>query len=262
MIPEEIYHYTSINSLAYILNYKTLRFTILSNLNDPLEGKTEDVEYCEKLVYSSSWSISEKDTIPMWKLYTDLKGVRLKINPKNLFADSTEIREENYGLHNKYFVSTLNRPLSLKVKSIDGLNVRYEASDKIFGPDKVKYIEEGEEYPSVITRLEEGMQGGKLELHRVGLAKNKNWKFENEIRFRIPFQTDIITMNGMTPKEFVSIYEFESSFYDVDINPKVFETAEIMLAPLCEKSDEIIVNSLIQEFAPNIKITRSNINIK
>ena len=102
-----------------------------------------------------------------------------------------------------------------------------------------------------------------IELHRVGLRKNQHWGFENEIRFRIPSALSFCPdgKSGMTSQQLINILQFKNQYLDIRINPEVFNNAEIMLAPKCDISDEIIVNSLIKEFAPNINIVRSKIKI-
>jgi hypothetical protein len=79
--PNRLFHYTSLETLALILAAKKLKFTLLSELNDPLEGKTPDFQQAERMIYSSSWTANSSDTLPMWKMYSDLCGVRISLPP-------------------------------------------------------------------------------------------------------------------------------------------------------------------------------------
>ena len=72
-----IHHYTSINTLALILETKKIRFTRLDCFDDMLEAKNiQDINFGNQL-FASCWTKAE-ESIPQWYMYgVQLSGVRL-----------------------------------------------------------------------------------------------------------------------------------------------------------------------------------------
>ena len=50
-MPEELYHYTNIESLALILKNRTIRFNSLDKMDDLQETMTADVENAGRFTY-------------------------------------------------------------------------------------------------------------------------------------------------------------------------------------------------------------------
>ena len=79
-IPDYLYHYTNINTLALILKNKTIRFNSLNRVDDLSEGLTNDLGEMGKYVFVSSWTETPEESIPFWKMYTkDMGGVRIRL---------------------------------------------------------------------------------------------------------------------------------------------------------------------------------------
>lgn len=70
----------------------------LCDLNDILEGyhsinNREDLyKGLSKYVYVSCWTNNEKESIPMWHIYTKMKGVKIKVK-SNMFSDNFFVKE-------------------------------------------------------------------------------------------------------------------------------------------------------------------------
>lgn len=80
--PDMLYHYTSIESLALILENRTLRFMPLSTMDDPEENMTSDCADIGRHFYASSWTDLCTESIPMWTMYTKIDaGVRIGLPP-------------------------------------------------------------------------------------------------------------------------------------------------------------------------------------
>lgn len=78
--PEYLYHYTSLETLALILENRTICFNSLLNVDDIEESETSDLKNFGKYVYVSCWTDEKDEMIPMWNLYTpDMHGVRIKL---------------------------------------------------------------------------------------------------------------------------------------------------------------------------------------
>ena len=91
---EYLYHYTSIEKLALILKNRTIRLNPLDKMDDLQEQKTADVKNLGRFVFVSSWTADTKESIPMWKMYTDLSaGVRIRLR-KNPFVRHRTSKED------------------------------------------------------------------------------------------------------------------------------------------------------------------------
>ncbi len=76
-----IYHYTTDEILALILQNKTIRFNSLNNVDDMLDGSHNDIKDARDYLFVSCWSEDNDESIPLWKMYSDdMAGIRIGIN--------------------------------------------------------------------------------------------------------------------------------------------------------------------------------------
>lgn len=68
-MPQTLYHYTSLETLALILTNKSLCFNTLLNVDDIEEAETSDMGLFGKYVYVSCWTDEAQESIAMWQLY-------------------------------------------------------------------------------------------------------------------------------------------------------------------------------------------------
>ena len=86
-MPEYLYHYTSINTLALILSTKSIKLSPLNSVDDLTETLSADEVNFGQYVFVTCWTSDEEESIPFWKMYTpDMTGVRLKF-PKKMFQE-------------------------------------------------------------------------------------------------------------------------------------------------------------------------------
>ena len=79
-IPQYLYHYTSVEKLALILQNRTIRFNSLDRMDDLQEKETKDIKNIGQFIYVSAWTSEEKESIPMWNMYSSLDaGVRIRL---------------------------------------------------------------------------------------------------------------------------------------------------------------------------------------
>ncbi len=79
-MPQTLYHYTSLETLALILTNKSLCFNTLLNVDDIEEAETSDMGLFGKYVYVSCWTDEAQESIAMWQLYTpNMHGVRIQL---------------------------------------------------------------------------------------------------------------------------------------------------------------------------------------
>ncbi|WP_114283631.1 hypothetical protein [Candidatus Halocynthiibacter alkanivorans] len=264
--PERIFHYTSINSLALMLHHRTLRFTKLSKLNDPLEGRAGDLDRAARLIFCSSWTSKKEDTIPMWKMYSELAGVRIAVSPSRMFEDVGEIKRGSFKPKTTY-CAEFTSELTFPTKGYTRLHSQRSSIRYIFGPDPVHYDEPHRAFPARITGTAAGIREGKrvedpiAYLSTVGLSKPKHWEFENEVRFRL-MANPIINCGNIQLKEFCDIMEIDRDHIDVSLSDDFFSNASVLLGPLCEPAHKILIESLIEKYAPSVDISKSDIQIR
>ncbi len=245
----DLYHYTSIESLVYILRDSNIKFNRLDLVNDPIDGISSDFLDSQKIMYVSCFTKREDDSIPMWSMYTnDLDGIRIKFN-ENLFGKATT----------DFWGHVPSRELSKKYFDHDETNV-------VIGPIEISYLDKiDEEHVSVIRDW-----GGKIRVFFpliIGDTKLSDWKFEEEIRFKI------LSFNGMVAaktdydlKEKMQqvkdyIYEDKTNVL-IDLDKDAFGGSEILLGPKVSEAQEEIVRALIEKFQPTVTVSRSEKQIR
>lgn len=70
--PKIIYQYTSIQALTMILSTRKLKLNSLKNVDDKVEGVTNDIGDMKKYFFASCWTSESDESIPMWEMYGDL----------------------------------------------------------------------------------------------------------------------------------------------------------------------------------------------
>lgn len=252
MIPAFLYHYTSVETLKLILQNEKIRFKRLDLLNDPLEGNLQNFKNFRKFVFSSSWTAKKIDAIPMWKMYSDLKGIRIRM-PIDLFCEKEELRLKK--IKNSYILlSNLNDEYELDAEFHDIVFAdssprknRGLIINKVYGPSKINYLDVVEDLEKETIKSKEQLSDTKnlnftlneINFNLLGLQKSSFWKFEDEYRFRVyPFSmiagSDFVlnSIPERTPK---------NNFIDIKFNRSALNNIEILFGPKC---DEIEIESI------------------
>lgn len=253
MIPSHLYHYTSLKSLKLILQNQTFRFSRLDIMNDPLEGYYGENSDYRNYVFSSSWTAEHRDEMPMWKIYTDLKGVRIKL-PIDLFSISKlevkKISDSNFQLASK-----LERKYQIKLDSnlpfADNSPIKESSIDIVYGPTKVEYHESLDNLKSGIVIENKTNNFLDVNLNIIGQRKIDTWSFEKEFRFRLFLNNAILISaqeylinNKVGPR-------IQTTFLDIDYKKESLENMEILFGP---KTDE--------KYMGEIKNILKNLGIK
>lgn len=168
-------HYTNMDSLLKIINDKTLKLNSIRNLNDKLESRYIQVDGLEDLVFVSSFCHADKESIPLWHMYTEPKyGVNIAFffdeNEKGLAGALIDYSKDvkaklydskdfdTYRLLDSHDSRTTS-PLQVDIKTLD---VNYDAN----GIDH--------------QNLKVGENGYNLSV--LGSIKNTSWDYEKETR--------------------------------------------------------------------------------
>lgn len=239
----KIYHYTSINNLALILQSKSIRFTSLLSANDKLEGGTKDFGAFGKYVFVSCWTKNPEESLPLWNMYTDrMRGVRIELPLLPFSCKKIDNRD-------------------LLVEPFKAIN---KNGDWLF-PDQKPFIYI--EYTDIPEKLNPSIKIGEIGLEpvKVGKYKSKLWAFEEEVRFRIYiFPADnTITEEPLT-------YDYASDVLESGIPPTVndhfieikdgaFESMKVRKGPKLRSGDSEIVSALMGKYNPRGAVEESDL---
>ena len=277
--PEYLYHYTSLDTLALILETRTLRFNNLMYVDDMEEAETADMGLFGRYVLVSCWTEEENESISLWNLYTpNMHGVRIKMPmfpfkkhfyPKGKFfltenivtyIDLEKIYEENRAT----IVSTA--PQAVCVEYTD---------DK----SKLFPLVRNVDFPSI---LEEYLQA--KDLHEVkgnftinysfediGRYKRKIWAFQKEWRY-------IITLIPMglkdsnppsLAKQQEIIRRLENREQEVpykqlflELSDEAIQQIEILFRPRMTDAEKILAKALLEKHGLHNRWKESSLHIR
>lgn len=253
-----IYHYTTIQSLALILDSKKIRFTRIDCLDDikEIDGLPEAFKTA---AFVSCWTEDEKENISLWSLYTQMKGVRISL-PREMF-NKYLIKAGDYG--NWGYASDTVTPLPLeKIRTDD-----YVICNPFWLDDGFyKKITYSDSFVEKRKQLYEENLNRDINLKAVQnlfIHKDSIWEFQKESRF-------YLIANPLPPLKFFkdretqmlsisTLMENTLTFIDVDLNETVLENIIVRLSPTCTESDKIIVDSLLKRHTSNGILEYSNL---
>lgn len=271
MIPSYLYHYTSIDSLLKILSTSSIRFKRLDLMNDPLDGYLDSFSYVRKFVYSSSWTAHSADELPMWKMYNDLKGVRLRM-PIDLFDHKNNLvvsKRHINGNKNFLICSALDKTYSLingGTPNDNVLNFSNSGIRNVFGPSIIEYLNSQEDISkNVICKSAKELTFDlfEIDLSQLGQKKIADWSFEKEYRYRL-FIADSMMIAGSSQvlNGINSLSPFLADYIDIAFTKQALNDVEIMLGPYASPKDrEQVELKLSQIGVDNFIIKTSNIKI-
>ncbi|MDH7911768.1 DUF2971 domain-containing protein [Winogradskyella sp. SYSU M77433] len=274
MIPNYLYHYTSLDILKIILETKTIRFKRIDLMNDPFEGKLGHFKNLKKLVFSTSWTAEKRDELPMWKMYSDLKGVRIKM-PIDLFNTNESMKVAKLGGGENYLIeSELDKEytietVGLNLKQKQGL-AKINRVSKAFGPTAVEYYDNELDLIKGLVNLKESDKTKtypnnfyEINLNQVGQRKIDFWKFEKEYRYRLFFGNTIMvagskdTLNDQLHESLI-----KTEYIDINFKKDSLENLEILLGPNVDAIKEQECKKMLESMnISNFKLTKSKIKV-
>ena len=268
MIPNYLYHYTSLEVLILILKEGKIRFKRLDLVNDPIEGNFTSIPNIGKYVFTSSWTAQSRDEIPMWMIYGNLEGVRFRM-PIDLFNHTDKMS----------IIKSKTSPPSFEIKSELDKDYKFEVgnpvkfnsgrdykSSSVFGPWMVEYSDNKDDIlkdvlkKRIVHVKEIDYTLCDLILNRLGQKKSNFWSFEKEYRYRV-FVHDA----RYECREEVLVDLFDdiiTEYIDISYTKESLEGIEILLSPKATDSDEIkIKETLIEQGIKDFTIKKSTIKI-
>ena len=245
--PVALYHYTTIRSLALILESRSIRFTRADKVNDPEEVKISDAPEIKKAVFLSCLTASYNESIPLWALYaSDTKGVRIRLS-SNMFESVGKPYESKYG---RFLIINLGFLKNVVQRETDYLWIPY-----LFGPSKVDYTPENS---ATVLR------GKEIEVCKVGTIKLEHWKFEEEHRFII--FPDALWNSEMEIFQYIRDGAIKNPIIDehvyIPLDPKILDKIEVTMGPDAKDAEYCIVKALLEKYVKNGKILDSALKDK
>ncbi|WP_194190821.1 DUF2971 domain-containing protein [Clostridium chrysemydis] len=245
---KRIYHYTTLDSLECILSNKTIRLSVLSEMDDILEGYSMDFDGISKYYYVSSWSFDGEENIPLWYMYTnELKGVRIEAD-----EDFLNINTDKSGkVTNVTNDDTLVYPINSGKNSSFLIPVKYQ-----------NYID-----PAITS------ERGYIDIEKfndIGRIKPKAWEFQNEVRFRLYGinKKNVVKFGDNDFVKFINsiINEAinETKYIDIKFDIEKINNANFLLGPAAGEEDFDRLNSLIKKYITKFEgdIEKSNLQIR
>lgn len=260
-----IHQYTSIDSLALILKNKTIKFTRLDKMDDVEEAALSNFGFhLGGYMFVSCWTFNEKESIPLWRMYTpSTKGVRISLG-KDMFKKFPISNEDII----KYHITNVgNDQLTSIIHPNKMFTDRYTILNNFWNDEffyrKIQYIEDTDSiYQSLISQ--NGLDS-EIKFNNVGIFKNKHWEFQDECRFRLLiFPNDNIHIGdekyGAYVTNCIKNEKYpDIDFYCVDLKDNFFKELIVTLSPYATEADCHIVNALCKEYAPYVQIKQSSL---
>lgn len=260
-IPQTLYHYTSLETLALILTNKSLCFNTLLNVDDIEEAETSDMGLLGKYVYVSCWTDEAAESIPMWQLYTpNMHGVRIQLP---IFP----FKEHHYKAGELHFKENTTSYIDLKKMFDDNkasicgnfpelVQITYTTDKTLLHP-RTKFGDSLDDFKSVLGNGSTGKQQSKttIRFKELGRYKNVDWQFQKEWRywlFMAPL--GIGTSSQITPKTTVDLYSllqdkdarppYERFF--VDLSEEAISQMQIVFGPRMTEAEKILAKHLLR----------------
>jgi hypothetical protein len=225
------------STLALILRNQTIRFTSLKDVDDLQEVMSAEGKAYGKYCFVSCWTYEAKESIPMWKMYSDsMKGIRIGL-PKFPF------REFDDGHGAKTYVSPPYDRDDYFIYPID--------SDMFLTP--VKYSDKP---CDLLTEVEHSDGSISFNPHSFS-CKSEYWGFQKECRYKlyiIPPAPD--KKNGVRSdmtnylKNLRMCPDLSINYFDLEIKPDLLKHIELTTGPAIKpgSGEDILVAALTKEF--------------
>ena len=261
-----IYHYTNLEALAMILKNKTIRFNRLDKVDDLEEGNAESlgVRFC-KYVFVSCWTENSEESIPLWKMYGgDFGGIRISVD-REMFQEYI-VSDLDFG-GQKSQGSIITKIPAQHLTHPDFCFIPIFDYDNDLFYRHVEYVDDVFQYTKdciQITNIKDDRGDMKMEMKPFGSYKNKRWEFQDESRFVLYVLPCNPMLEGANPE--VSSIVIQSllgnkslpfTYYDMSLNEDALDKMEITLSPSASEAEKIIIQTLVEKFAPNAQVNNS-----
>lgn len=271
--PAVLYHYASLDTLALILHNRTIRFSRLDKVDDPQEQRSADSQNLGKMKLVSCWTSSDEESIPMWREYAGAEcGVRIQM--KSYPFKQYSISNESLNMLSSEAV------LNALGGSFDGLHLPLEdfwdknyhffetARDREILHEVEYTNDESLLFPKVINAFENG--GLVADLMALGVHKTTAWSYQKEWRYiltAVPIGIDSVInvrLDQIVRANDVMLDKCDPGippYYDLAISDEAFSSMKIVSSPKMTPGNRVILDALIEKYAPRVEVTESSIEL-
>lgn len=271
--PAVLYHYASLDTLALILHKRTIRFSRLDKVDDPQEQRSADSQNLGKMKLVSCWTSSDEESIPMWREYAGAEcGVRIQM--KRYPFKQYSISNESLNMLSSEAV------LNALGGSFDGLHLPLEdfwdknyhffetARDREILHEVEYTNDESLLFPKVINAFENG--GLVADLMALGVHKTTAWSYQKEWRYiltAVPIGIDSVInvrLDQIVRANDVMLDKCDPGippYYDLAISDEAFSSMKIVSSPKMTPGNRVILDALIEKYAPGIEVAESSIEL-
>lgn len=245
MMSDRIFHYTTTESLAYIISSRRIRFTRLDQFDDVLEARTIGQFRFGEMLFASSWVASSVEDYPQWSMYGDaMRGVRLAL-PKDMFEWHDFIAPPEHFALRTYVPMPMSEALGQ-----DFMVHPFLTTSDFCKP--VAYVDDvGAAWES--RTWTDGKDLVSDDPRNLACFKDKRWEFQSEHRFVIQIhglRKDSLAQGPVTPN---------FTHFDIPISQSALQSLEVTLGPLRTDADRLIVDALLAKYAPKATVNESSL---
>lgn len=257
--PSTLYHYTNLETLALILENRTIRLMPLTGVDDRQESMTADSSRIASFVFVSCWTDDSKESIPMWRMYASLEaGVRIALPsfPFEFYPlTANTIKAATGSLPKKPYHITQGIRSVIPPKDLYN-GFYYAPSEQGINEilHKVTYTDDTEKlYPRIVTRDTNQLH---LWLTEIGVFKSTYWKFQKEWRYivwslpedplerKVPlFEQMLRIIEGLNNGTLKPSFDY----YDLKIREDALREIKVTLSPKMSGGNRVLAKTLLEK---------------
>ena len=264
-VPNKLFHYTSIGTLALILKNRSIRLSRLDTVDDVSESLSKDSVQYSKYIFVTCWTEKQEESIPFWNMYTpNMAGVRIGLSPPIFQTYSIQSDPSKALVANNIEGNSI-----LPIEKMHGHNYIVMPENPLKFYEMVYTDKEELLQPKIYSSKEDGTH--KLALGDLGKYKKKEWLFQSEWRYRLTIlpsapppstsYADQRYLNEFVSRAGQAVLGKELPFdcFFLTLNEQSFKTIEILLGPKHEKGDIAIVEALLSTYCPSATLSFSEL---
>lgn len=267
-----IYHYTTIETLALILESRKLRFNRLDRVDDLQEAQSVKGINFGRYFFVSCWTQTTNESIPQWHMYTDrMQGVRIGLPDypfyrKRLAAPDGWLDTDSSG--------EIFSPISMQEMMTDTYLVvpSFLDPNQFGGP--VEYANDIQErYAASVELNQRDDLAYDFALRRPATlvrTKSPDWEFQKEFRFFLLALPSLpVPPEGPGSPQFydqLPTHMLNSmltgtgpgvEWIDLDLAEEAIGQMTLTTGPCCSRGQKLCVEALKNQYAPSAVVRPS-----
>lgn len=259
----KLYYYTTVETLALILDSNKIRFTRLDCFDDPKEA--ESYSDFNQLIYifASCFTEDKKESIPLWKMYSSIEtGVRIEFDQETIFNTKQTpivLPKNTYktiihpSVVNSTLISNQLHNTDYSCIRVNGKVCDYIDFQKVIYNDDYKKLYAANQNIEKFTANTDDPNIKRTNTHiqfdptKYGYYKSSYWSFQNESRFLI-YTVPFATNEKEFSKMILENKSLTTRHIDVQLSDECISNLIIRTAPKATSATKIIVKSLMQKY--------------